>query len=66
MKENVGLLLSEEGDPVTKNMAKDKILNAFSASVFTSTSGIQVPETKTQVWSKNDLPLAGRTKLGRV
>lgn len=56
----MGSLLSRAGDLVTGDREKAEVLSAFLPSVFTGKTGLQqsqVPETRENVWSKEDLPL---------
>lgn len=55
-----GISLSRVGDLVTGNREKAEVLGAFLPSVFTGKTGLQqsqIPETRENVWSKDDLPL---------
>lgn len=66
-KENIGPLLNWTGDLVTKDMEKAEVLNALFVSVFTSKIGPlepQAPESSVKAWSKEDLHLVGRIRLG--
>jgi len=54
----VSPLLYGAGKLVTADIQKDKVLDAFFASVFTSKSCFQepqTPETRGKIWSKEDL-----------
>lgn len=56
---NVGLLLNGAVDLVTKGMEKAEVPSAFFALVFTNKTSLQQsqnPETRGEVWSKEDLP----------
>lgn len=56
---SMGPLLNGTRDLVTKNMVKVKVLPAFFVSAFTGKTGLQqsqVPQTKGEVWSNEDLP----------
>ena len=44
------------GDLITKEMEKDRVLNAFFSSVFISKTSLQAPEIRHKVCSKEDLP----------
>lgn len=43
-RKNVGLMLNEAEDLVTQDTEKAELLNAFSASIFTKTTGL--PESQ--------------------
>lgn len=57
-RENVSLPLNGEGDLMTNDTEKTKILNAAFISVFTGKTSIQesqAPETRGKVWSEEVL-----------
>ena len=58
-RENVGQLLNGAWELVTNDTEKDKVLNAFLGSVFTSMIVLQkskAPETRGEVLKKEELP----------
>lgn len=64
--QNVGLLLSGEGDSLRKDTENVEVLNTFSASFFTGKmdcQASQAPETSKKVWSKEDLPSVEEDKF---
>jgi len=59
-KDNVGLLLKEEGALVTEDTEKVELLNGLFASVFIFKAGPQESkalEVREEAWRKHDLPL---------
>ncbi|KAK4806988.1 hypothetical protein QYF61_000317 [Mycteria americana] len=69
-RENVGPLLNGAGDLVTQDMEKTEVLNAFFAPIVaskTSLQKVQAPETRGEVWRKEDLPMVEQEqRLGEV
>lgn len=60
MREYMGSLMSRTGDLVTGDREKAEVLSAFLPSVFIGKTGLQqpqVPETRENIWSKEDLTL---------
>lgn len=60
MREYANSLLSRAGELVTEDREKAEVLSALLPSVFTGKIDLQqpqVPETRGNVWSKDDLPL---------
>lgn len=58
-REDVGLLLTEAGDLVTKDMEGTKVLAAFFTSVFSGKICLQdsqASEASGKILSKEDLP----------
>lgn len=59
-RENVGLLLNEMGNVLTKNPEKAMVIDGFFALVFTGKTSLQenqAPETYEKVWNKRRIKL---------